>query len=113
MAIAGGGNTATASDTFPGVQEAWEGKKETEEMVSVPEEGPRHCLSCNTSDGCPREKRGNRVGRADSSHQDATLEFLSTLTLPHPHPHPQSLASGAPLEKGVGGVDVLFTQSLR
>lgn len=47
---------------------------------------PHHCLSCNTSDGCAREKRGNRVGRADSFHQDATLEFLSTLTLPHPHP---------------------------
>jgi hypothetical protein len=30
---------STASDTFPGVREAWEGKQETKEIVSVPEEG--------------------------------------------------------------------------
>lgn len=31
---------STASDTFPGVREAWEGKQEAEEMVSVPEKDP-------------------------------------------------------------------------
>lgn len=61
---------------------------------SVCPRGRSHCcLSSNTSDGCPWEKRGSRAGRAASPYQDATLEFLNTLTLPHPHS--QNLASGS------------------
>lgn len=53
----GGGIHATASDTFPGVQEAWEGKKETEEMVSVPEEGPTTvCLATPLMDAHGRKE---------------------------------------------------------
>lgn len=52
---------ATAQETLhslghlPWVQEAWEGKKETEEMVSAPEEGPT--LSRNSWMGAHGRKR--------------------------------------------------------
>lgn len=82
---------------LPWVRGAWEGKKETEEMVCVPEEGPSAvCPATPLMDA--HRRSGNRVGRAGSPHQDATLEFLNALTPPHPHSH--SMASGVPLEIG-------------
>lgn len=93
---------ATAQETLhslghlPWVQEAWEGKKETQEMVSAPEEGPTPVTQ--QLDGCPWQKEEAGSGRAVSPHQDATLKFLAAL---HPTPPPHPVLWGSPRASGM------------